>query len=263
MKTTFFKSVYVFCTLVFAFTLQSCSQNEDEIIATKKENSFLRNEGNVPPTPVAFEGLFDIQLSNGVKANLLFEFPNKVIYGSPTVTNMMTQPLCKTTYTSSLLYNFFTINDGFTTYNFKCQFNAVTGDLENGQYGIGVGYSDGTFTGTKYMPVGVGENLFKGYWKGKYGNGLAVPTNDYTMALEEDGKFTVAANPTIYNSSAAVGNYTLSGNIFKGTYTYFSGGQYSCKGTYNAATKQITGTWGVGSSYTNGGTFYLDMQNQM
>jgi hypothetical protein len=263
MKTLFLKPILLLITVVSAFTLNSCSDSDDSSLISEQNNLNLRNDGPGPPTPVWHEGLFDIELSNGVKANLLFEFPNTVIYGSSTVTAMMAQPSCKTTYTHSMLYDYFTINDGTTTYNFKYQFNAVTGDLENGTFGIGVGYSDGTFTGTKYMPVGAGESLFKGYWIGKYGNGLAVPTNDYVMALEEIGKFTVGANPTIYGSSPAIGTYTLSGNIFKGTYTYLSGGQYSCKGTYNAITRRINGTWGVGASYTNGGTFYLDMQNHL
>lgn len=257
MKTIYLKGILV----ITAFCFFSCS--EETPITPQDTSVFSRNDGPGPPTPVYYEGLFDIQLSNGVKANLLFEFPNRVIYGSTTVTGMIPQPLCKTTYTSSMLYDYFTINDGVTTYNFKCQFNAVTGDLENGQYGIGVGYSDGTFTGTKYMPVGAGESLFKGYWKGKYGTGTSLPTYDYTMVLEEDGKFTVASNSTIFGSSPATGTYTISGNIFKGTYMYLFGGQYSCKGTFNAATKRITGTWGYGTSVVNGGGFYLDMQNHL
>ena len=265
MKTISTKSALVFLTLITSMLFFSCSESEDSTLINQSENLHLRNEGNVPPTPVIFEGLFDIQLSNGVNANLLFEYPNKVIYGNAIVTSMMAQPLCKTTHTHSMLYNYFTINDGNTTYNFKFQFNAVTGDLENGQYGINVGYNDGTFTGTKYMPVGSGESLFKGYWMGKYGVGAAVPNLDYTMALEENGKFTVASNnATINGSSPAIGTYTINGTIFRGTYTYLSdGGQYSCKGTYNANTNRITGTWGYGTSVVNGGNFYLDMQNQM
>ena len=262
MKTKNLTKIY-FLMILISMVITSCSNSNDSLPISEQSNLNFRNDGPGPPTPVYHEGLFDIELSNGVKANLLFEFPNTVIYGSTTVTAMMTQSSCKTTRTSSMLYEYFTIKDGTTTYNFKYQFNAVTGDLENGQYGIGVGYSSGTFTGTKYMPVGAGESLFKGYWIGKYGNGLAAPTNDYVMALEEDGIFTVGANPTIYSSSPAIGTYTLSGNIFKGTYTYLSGGQYSCKGTYDAVTRRINGTWGVGSSYTNGGTFYLEMQNQL
>jgi hypothetical protein len=259
MKTTVLKSMILLMTVASAFTINSCSESNDQALTTRNSPSF-RNDGPGPPIPVYYEGLFDIELSNGVKANLLFEYPNSVIYGSTTVTNMIAQPLCRTNYSG---YDCFTINDGVTTYNFKYQFNAVTGDLENGKFGIGVGYSDGTFTGTKHMPMGTGESLFKGYWVGKYGNGAAVPTNDYTMVLEEDGKFTVAANPTIYGGSLASGTYTLSGNIFKGTYTYLSGGQYSCKGTYDPITRKINGTWGVGLSYSNGGTFYLDMRNHL
>ena len=264
MKTIFTKSALILFTVFTSLLFFSCSENEDATLLNQSENLYSRNDGPGPPIPVLFEGLFDIQLSNGVTANLLFESPNTVIYGNTTVSSMMAQPLCRTTYKSSMLYNFFTINDGGTTYNFKCQFNTVTGDLENGQFGIGVGYSNGTFTGTKYMPVGSGESLFKGYWKGKYVTGSAIPTSDYTMVLEENGKFTVASNATIYGSSPAIGTYTLNGTIFRGTYTYLSGGQqYSCKGTYNATTKRITGTWGYGISVVNGGNFYLDMQNQM
>jgi hypothetical protein len=264
MKTTYFKPIYVLFTLFVAFALYSCSESEDQNLITEKENFYLRNDGPGPPFPVYYEGLFDIQLSNGVKANLLIENPNKVIYGNTTVTSMMSVPSCKTTLVTDVMgFDCFTINDGITTYNFRYQFNSVTGDLENCQFGIGIGYSSGTFTGTKYMPEGAGESLFKGYWIGKYGNGSAVPNNDYTMALEEDGKFTVAANSTIYNSSAATGTYTISGTIFKGKYTYFSGGQYSCKGTYDPISRRITGTWGVGTSVSNGGTFYLDMQNHL
>jgi hypothetical protein len=264
MKTTVLKPIFYLLSVVIAFTIHSCSEN-DEITRSSNQNNFnLRNEGPGPHTPVIYEGLFDIELSNGVKANLLFEFPNTVIYGNATISAMMTQTTCKTTYiTNSMGFDCFTISDGITTYNFKYQFNTVTGDLENGQFGIGIGYSNGTFTATKHMPEGAGETLFKGYWKGKYGLGVALPNSDYTMALEENGKFTVAANATIFGSSPSVGTYTLSGNIFKGTYTYLYGGQYSCKGTYDPATRKINGTWGTGLSYSNGGTFYLNMQNHL
>jgi hypothetical protein len=264
MKTTFFKSIILLLTVSNLFTLNSCSESEDTSLLTQKETLYHRNDGPGPPTPVVFEGLFDIQLDNGISGKLLFEFPNTVIFGNPTITSLVSLSSCKTTYVNSLSNIYFTINDGFTTYNIKCQFNTVSGDLV-GQYGMGIGggYSDGALTGTKYMPFGVGESLFKGYWIGRYGNGLDVPTNDYTMVLEEFGKFTVAAYPTIYGSSPAVGNYSIIGNNFKGTYTYLFGGQFRCKGVLDATTKRITGTWGFNSSYTNGGTFYLDMQNHL
>lgn len=264
MKTIFFKSIFLLLTISSVFTLYSCSENEESSLQLEQDNLYLRNDGPGPPTPVAIEGLYDIRLDNGISGALLFEFPNTVIFGNSAITTMISLSSCKTTYVSSFSDTYFTIYDGFTTYNFKCQFNPITGDLA-GQYGMGIGggYSDGIVTGTKYMPFGVGESLFKGYWIGKYGNGLDVPTNDYTMVLEEFGRFTVAAYPTIYGSSPAVGIYTIAENKFKGTYTYLSGGQFRCKGILDPSTKRITGTWGVGSSYTNGGTFYLDMQNHM
>ena len=257
MKTSLLKSFIFLVTVVSAFTLNSCSEEVNPNVEKKQ----LRI--GPPPTPRSLEGLFDIQLSNGVMANLLFEFPNTVIYGSPTVTDMIAQTGRRTTYSSVGGFYVFTIIEGTTTMNFKFTYDATTAELLNGQYGMGLSYTDGTFYGLKHTPSGTGETLFKGYWVGKYGNGAAVPTNDYTMALEEVGKFTVAANPTIYGGSIASGLYSLSGNIFKGTYTYLSGGQYSCKGTYDPNTRRISGTWGVGLSYTNGGTFYLDMRNHL
>lgn len=82
------------------------------------------------------------------------------------------------------------------------------------------------------------------------------------MVVESGGKITVGNSETINSSSIAKGTYTLTGNVFKGTYTYLVGGDtYSFQANWSNDGKMTGGTWGSGSSVTNGGTWLMDRKN--
>ena len=102
----------------------------------------------------------------------------------------------------------------------------------------------------------------EGYWVGKYGSGSAVPTSGYSMLIEPGGVLTVADGSTISSSSKAVGTWTLTGNIFKATYTYQNGGStFSIQANFSNSGKLTDGTWGSGSNVSGSGIWYMDRKN--
>lgn len=102
----------------------------------------------------------------------------------------------------------------------------------------------------------------EGYWVGKYGSGTAAPTSGYSMVVEPGGKITVADGDNITSSSKAAGTWTLTGNVFKATYTYASGGStFSIQANWSNDGKMSSGTWGPGTSATGSGTWYMDRKN--
>ncbi|NOU37901.1 MAG: hypothetical protein HOO89_04255 [Ferruginibacter sp.] len=102
----------------------------------------------------------------------------------------------------------------------------------------------------------------EGSWVGKYGNGATAPSLGYSMVVEAGGKIVVADGATINGSAIANGTYTMTGNVFKGTYTYTSSGlTFSFQANFNNAGKLESGTWGSGASVTGGGTWYMDRKN--
>ena len=249
MRTNFLKTAIFLFSIIFLF---SCSKDDNPV-----------QEPTPAPVNKALLGLFDIRLNGTIDANLLFESGSHVTYGFPTVADMLSQTGRRSTYVISSNQITFSNSDGATTYNFKCTFEPSTGKLINGTYGTGASYtSSGTFTGQKHAPAASGNDLFKGYWIGRYGNGLVAPNSNYLMSFEEGGKLLVGDSGTyIFQNSVGSGSYTTSGLTVSGTYSYSGGGStYGFTGTYDASTKKITGTWGIGAN-SGGGTFYLEMKN--
>jgi hypothetical protein len=102
----------------------------------------------------------------------------------------------------------------------------------------------------------------EGYWVGKYGSGTATPTSGYSMVVEDGGKVTIADGVSVTTATKAPGTWTLTGNVFKATYTYPSGGNtYTIQATFSNAGKMESGTWGSGSSPTGNGTWFMDRKN--
>ena len=103
----------------------------------------------------------------------------------------------------------------------------------------------------------------EGLWVGKYGSGTAVPGSGYSMVVEANGKVTVADGDNITTSSKAAGTWTLTGNVFKATYTYSSpgGSTFSIQANWSSDGKMTGGTYGSGASATGGGTWYMDRKN--
>jgi hypothetical protein len=103
----------------------------------------------------------------------------------------------------------------------------------------------------------------EGYWVGKYGSGAAAPSSGFSMVVEDGGRVTVADGSSITTSSKAAGTWTLTGNVFKATYTYSGAGgsTFTIQANFNNAGKMESGTYGSGSSATGGGTWFMDRKN--
>jgi hypothetical protein len=102
----------------------------------------------------------------------------------------------------------------------------------------------------------------EGSWVGKYGVGTGAQTFGYSMLVEAGGKVVVADGATLSGSGIAYGTYTLTGNVFKATYTYTGGGStYTIQATFNNTGKLENGTYGAGASPTGSGTWFMDRKN--
>lgn len=102
----------------------------------------------------------------------------------------------------------------------------------------------------------------EGYWTGKYGSGTATPSSGYSMVVEPGGTLTVADGATISASSKATGTWTLTGNVFKATYTYSGGGStFSIQANWSNDGKLTSGTWGSGNNVSGSGTWLMDRKN--
>lgn len=246
--------VKLFLVLLGLFTIISCDDNDPA--------------PGPPPTPMDLMGLFDIRLNNTQDANLLFEANQRVVYGSPTINEMFQHIGMRATYVEQNGFIKFSTTEnttsGIEVRNYKCQYNATTGELYNGTYGSGTSETNlGNFVGTKHTPTS-GTGLFKGYWKGKYGHNTLAPTTDFALLFEDDGKFTLAESTSFYNTTIyAKGSYTVTGNTFVATYLYVggSGSQFSMTGTLSSDNKRLNGTWGQDVNTSGSGTFYVDALN--
>ncbi|MBL7729101.1 MAG: hypothetical protein JNM68_15500 [Dinghuibacter sp.] len=103
----------------------------------------------------------------------------------------------------------------------------------------------------------------EGLWVGKYGNGTATPASGFSMVVEAGGKVTVADGDNITSSSKASGTWTLTGNVFKATYTYSTpgGSTFTIQANWGNNGKMTSGTWGSGSNPTGSGTWFMDRRN--
>jgi hypothetical protein len=102
----------------------------------------------------------------------------------------------------------------------------------------------------------------EGYWTGKYGSGTATPTSGFSMVVESGGKIVIADGATLNGSGKAEGTWTLTGNVFKATYTYSGGGNtFTIQANFNNSGKMEGGTYGPGAVATGGGTWFMDRRN--
>jgi major membrane immunogen (membrane-anchored lipoprotein) len=106
-----------------------------------------------------------------------------------------------------------------------------------------------------------------GFWKGKESSSSSNGLNTINIALvlKDDGKVKYYYNfstDTAASMFKANGTYEFRDNLFKAL-IYNSDGTigYSYVATVNSeVTKTSNGTWGKKTSFTDGGTFYLDKQ---
>ncbi len=103
----------------------------------------------------------------------------------------------------------------------------------------------------------------EGFWVGKYGSGAATPSSGYSMVVESGGTLTVADGAIFSSASKGTGTWTLTGNVFKATYTYSTpgGSTFTIQANWSNDGKMTSGTWGSGSSPTGSGTWFMDRKN--
>lgn len=90
-----------------------------------------------------------------------------------------------------------------------------------------------------------------GIWTGTQTDGQGLSPMTFQFELTDQNGFLMK---DVNGVLAAQGTYNFSNNVFSGSYRQFSTGEtFSFTGTYDPATKKLTGTIGVGSSTTNQG----------
>lgn len=143
-----------------------------------------------------------------------------------------------------------------------------TRDHGNYELSVYVDYTAPVINNTNTAPVKVFQrsNVIKpvkgmpvlpsviGTWTGSWGYGENSTTNNWLYQFNNDGTMKVLSPDGV---TQANGNYTFINNVLSVTYNYTGGGAYSVKGTYDANTQTLTGTWGRNYSNTDGGKWVL------
>lgn len=95
-----------------------------------------------------------------------------------------------------------------------------------------------------------------GMYEGKYGTGNNTPSTFYSFNLKADGTMEELASD---GEVKGTGTWGMSGNTFTANhkYTFPANAFFVSTGTYDASAKKITGTWGYGSSNSDGGKWYM------
>lgn len=96
---------------------------------------------------------------------------------------------------------------------------------------------------------------FRGKWIGKWGNGVASPSNDYTLIANADHSLTVY-DGLEGQGSVATGIWTLDDGAFIGKYAYAPGDTLFVTGALANNGARIQGNWGRGASTQ--GTYWAD-----
>jgi hypothetical protein len=99
-----------------------------------------------------------------------------------------------------------------------------------------------------------------GLWLGKYSSSsTSYPTLGYAFLFRKDGTVRVFnSSDTAAASGKAEGTYQVAGNKVTCNYTYVIGaGTYSSEAIVNSMFTFMEGSWGNGSSTTNGGMYFV------
>lgn len=101
----------------------------------------------------------------------------------------------------------------------------------------------------------------EGTWVGKYGSGNNTPATYYSFTISKDGTMTVTDDANKPTKSA--GTWKLEGETFIGQYQHLAGNlllKYNVVAKYKATEKRMDGSWGLGTTDADDGTFFLDKQ---
>lgn len=96
-----------------------------------------------------------------------------------------------------------------------------------------------------------------GVFKGKYGFGDENPDKNYTLNFQSAG--IIQEIGQVSGTATGQGTWALSGDKLTATYKMLESPytDYYITATFNSATGRIQGTWGYGSSGTDGGKFSM------
>ena len=100
----------------------------------------------------------------------------------------------------------------------------------------------------------------EGTYVGKYGFGNDAPDLDFIFKVSPGGVFEEISAST--GNAKGQGTWSVNGNTLTATYTMLFSpfSKYSVSGTYDPATKKMTGTWGYDNNPSDGGM--MDMAKQ-
>lgn len=108
-------------------------------------------------------------------------------------------------------------------------------------------------------PVPDPASAINGFWAGKYyGATKSIPVY-FGFHIKSSGKLDVLNTA---KDVIGTGDWTLNGAVFKAAYTISSSGTtYSLAADHYSAADKFIGTWGYGSSDTNGGLWDMNKSN--
>lgn len=98
------------------------------------------------------------------------------------------------------------------------------------------------------------SNSLDGVWTGKSVTESNNTTSFYSFEILPNGTLN-----RLDEAGAVVGTgiWSISSNIFEGTYKNANKDKFSVIGSYNKGLAKILGNWGYGNSVTNGGTWEM------
>jgi hypothetical protein len=98
------------------------------------------------------------------------------------------------------------------------------------------------------------SSSLNGVWTGKSVTESNNSTSFYSFEIKPDGTLNRLDEA---GAIAGTGTWSVSNNIFEGTYKNANNAKFSVIGSYNKGLAKILGNWGYGNSVTNGGTWEM------
>ena len=98
------------------------------------------------------------------------------------------------------------------------------------------------------------SNSLDGVWTGKSVTESNNSTSFYSFEIKANGTLNRLDEA---GAVAGTGTWSVSNNIFEGTYKNTNNAKFSVIGSYNKGLAKILGNWGYGNSVTNGGTWEM------
>jgi hypothetical protein len=98
------------------------------------------------------------------------------------------------------------------------------------------------------------SNSLDGVWSGNSVTESGNTKSFYSFEIKPNG---ILNRLDETGAVAGTGIWSVSSNIFEGTYKNANNTKFSVIGSYNKSLAKILGNWGYGNSVTNGGTWEM------